>query len=365
MAIIDGIISGGISNITDFFGKNPPKPKKTGNASQTLKEAQSLYKSQKPEKSAVIKETLNVLGDLFIYKVIHLKKDKDGIKMTPYLEILKSGNNGGETQEIEDGTDKLRKQLETFANKSEVSALLLKQALENPDFNFCLVTDNETLEALRFKPYDLAMYLPAGRDKLFIVSAQNIEDFANRGKFNEIISHELIHGGDDFACKDKDTEKPEFLSKDKFKKEIQSMLAAEIEKTKKLFEDLKKIRIKKLKEKKPDISEAEIKDDMAQRPLFRVDADSAEEVELIKNSTWCWHDMVEGKISAPLVSYMEEGYTLDNTKHLDRLTLEYAAYGVQFFISDDASKKERLQKQVPDFYAFLEKKFIPAITNKS
>lgn len=365
-----------ISEQFSALGLNGSAGKRTdGNTSRIenpfLHFKKKVYMDPKIRENAV-----KLINEEFLPRLLFIKYDEKTKEIT-YLRGL--GPNGlavkddKEQDRIVNDFLKLQNSLISFAESSDEAAYFITKAYSNRNFTF-LLADKETMEKMKLDKYTAVYFHEL---KSIIMPLETLENNDIKPlKFNEILCHEFTHAIDDIAVIDTDPKHPNALSKDALKEKIKLMLSEELEKNKKLMAELKTLRIdkltKKLKEDKPSITKEEIDKEILasfdERPIHRIGKDNTDEMELVKKNTWLWEEIIDGTVVVQLITYLEENekdkenFDINKRTGSNRLVMEYAAFGVEFYLSGDRAKKERLEKQDPKFYEFLKNEFIPHIT---
>ena len=290
--------------------------------------------------SETIQEAVKLIKEELIYKLAILKNGKKGIFAEFFLKYP-----GGLLAEYE----LLKKQLIIIAKKSDITAKFIIDLFKEKGFSFSFATQ-PAFKALGFKKYTYAGHIP--EYKTIVIPLQMLKSGEiNPIELQDMLTHECIHAVDDLLKKNLNPQCPAYLSETDLRAEIKPMLYKELEKTKALFKGLKILRVskitKRIRKKNPSATGEEImkevKADFKKRPIYRIDKKQADEVDIVKKNTWCWHEPQKGIITVPLISYIEEGYDPFKTNDLSELIIEYFAYGVDFFLSGDKTKQDRLR----------------------
>lgn len=353
------------------LGLDGPAGKNTdGNAPGYIKK-QILNLKKKTFMDPKIKEkATQLIDDEFLLKVCVLRYDnvKKEINFLPLVgpDVI-AGEDEKKDEQLRQNCFKLQKALKSFAQGSDEAAYFITKCFANPYFSFSLA-DDETLEKMKFNKNSLGAYYPEW--KTILIPISSLEDNSiNSSAFLEILSHEFAHAADDLAVIDtlaKKSGEVTILSRDALKEKIKPFLEKELKNNKNLLENLLYMRKEEIKKENPNISDGELNkkliESIKKRPMYRIDASSEKEMELVKKSTWCWHELVKGTVTVPLISYLEENLNVNTQKDSNRLVMEYIGYGVQFVLSGDKTKMERLKKQDAAFYEFLTNEFIPCMT---
>ncbi|MFH1453753.1 MAG: hypothetical protein ABIH00_07215 [Armatimonadota bacterium] len=347
------------------FSANPK------NTKDKLDKAYLAFENTPKKTSKMKEEAENIIIEQFLYRLLILKNKNGEAAVVPLLEELQSNDNEEELERIRQISVTLQEKLTEFAKSSDSAAHFTKQLFGTPYF-YLAIADNDGLSALKnFDKNFGGAYGAQSKGITFPFDVIEGKDF-DIEKLQELLCHEFTHAIDDLFVLDTKSEKPAFGSHILTKQIIPS-LHKEWENNKKIIEELKQARknqlIKRSESLGFEISQKSIENlmeiSLKTRPIHRIDPNSPEEIKILKDNTWCWYQFSDEYIIAPFISYLAKGMDINKTGDRYELLQEYLAYSMQFYLSNDESKKERLKKFDPKFCKYIEETLLSALTRQS
>lgn len=278
-------------------------------------------------------------------------------KYTDWPEILKGSKDAEYVEELKNLYKRLKETLSAIAKKSDITAKFVMTFLKN----------DKTSIVIPDKRYGNRCGTSTGEyraaDKELGVS-KDILVGNNQTELEDVVFHELVHAVDDLSRDETGPGGPQLFSSQLLKQQIEPLLSEEAKKSKEIYDFLENKRMDELKKQFPTsfstMTETEIR--YNKLPPCFIDKNHAEELNWVKEKTWCWQ-CSEDDIFLPMVCHAT-GLGANPSKDLfyNQTIREYIASGLEFYFSNDKSKRERLKKQGPKFYAFLEQVVIPKLT---
>lgn len=344
------------------------------NNSASLSESVSKEKTgtlaasrNKPDSSKIRREVLTLIEEDFLIRTYTLvEKEGGGIAGVPVAKIICDEENPQKAKKYETCINTIQEALLSLARRSDATARIIQKFLAHRQCNFFILEPDDMTKLGTNKNTVAAVYYPQLKAIMIPTTTILGEDY-NLREFQDMLLHELIHASDDLLVLDTNPKKPVLYSNDVIKQQLKPFFSAELDKSRQMLESLRAIRTtratKQAKLNNPAAKQEEInkavEKSFAERPLHRVHIHNIEEMDVVVKNTWCWYQTNDEYVVAPFLIYANENLDAGRTKDSITLTAEYAANGLTFMLSADPAKRERFQRQAPDFHNYVKTTLLP------
>lgn len=296
------------------------------------------------------------------------KKEGGGVVGVPVADVIYDKNDPQKGKKYETCLNTLKEALLSLSRRSDAAANIIRKFLTVKQCKFFIVEPDDMSVFGRDKNTVAALYYPPIKSIIIPTSTLLGEDY-NPRDFQDLLLHELIHAIDDLLVLDTDPKNPALYSRDIIKQQLKTFFSVELDKNRKILEELRAARMNRLKKQtklnNPAAARKEINmaidQSFAERPPHRIHIHDAGETDIVTKNTWFWYQTTDEHIVAPFVKYANDNLNPDSAKDSVILALEYMAHAVTFYLSADPAKRQRLRQFAPDAYNYIETTLLPLI----
>lgn len=310
-------------------------------------------------------ETINkkLYGKTAYYAVFKNKNGKEYAAPQNLSKYVANCQNPAQLQKISSYYKMLYSALIKMASRSDTHAQIILNILNEKELYFGFSTDYKTAKLMEHTNVWGTYNMKYSHRKVINIPKDSfdINDFSG---LEETLIHESVHALDDVKVDDYYDDEMDTASFYVFQDELKRMVNKDLDALNVTAEKIYAIENESVGNKKHAKYKSAAKEYAFYDPDGEIYAVGEKSRQYIKNNMWMWTEEKDGmSIKNSFTKYLYKFYEDENIDDYEKkfLLTEYIALAVEFYLSPDKTKGARLKRHNPELYAFIEKRFLPAI----